>query len=206
MLRQEGVPTVIETDLLGDALRFNNAEALFVSPDHIRARVSISVGELTQDVLIIVVEDRQYLSSGVLTGDDWFRQDFAVGFRAEDIQSEENGIGTALLSMENVELIGNEEISGGISVYHLTATVAAERVRSVTVGLMASASDTTLNADIFVRRDDTRRLARIVLTEPIEIENPDDGSITIETKTWTIDLDSYNQPFEIAEPEAVTVE
>lgn len=189
-LRQEGSPTVIQTDVLADALTFNHAEAFFVSPDRSRAKVSIAIGDFTQEVLLIMVQDRQYLNNALLTGGNWQQQTLASGFTPADLQSDEKGIGAALLAIENPSLVGNEEIDG-IKVYHLSGTVPAEKVRSVTVGLMASAEG-MVDIDVYIRQDDTHRIARIVLEET---------SVASDASTsWFISFDSYNQDFKIDEP------
>jgi hypothetical protein len=189
-LRQEGTPTVLETVLLADMITFNSAQAFFVSPDRVRAKVSIAIGEVTQEVLLVAVEDRQYLSNGILTGGSWQQQSFASGFQPADLQSPEKGIGSALLAVENLELVGNEDLDG-VPVYHLRGVVAAEKVRSVTVGLMAN-DQGNVDIDIYMRRDESSRLAQIRLREPAG----EDAEPTV----WLISFDSYNQEFDIEEP------
>ncbi|NDJ85470.1 MAG: LppX_LprAFG lipoprotein [Chloroflexi bacterium] len=188
-IRHEGPSTEIDAGEF--VVIFNNATAFFVSPDRVWAKVSVAIGDLTQEVEVIAIEDRQYINNSFLTGGEWQAEVFAQGFQPSDLQSDEKGIGSALLSMDDAELLGREEIAGGVAVYHLRGTVDAQKVRSVTVGLMAS-DQGAIETEVYIRRDDTRRVARIVLKEPTE---------TDEVKIWTIDFDSYNRDFEIEEPD-----
>lgn len=191
-LRQEGVPTLIETTLLENiVITFTSAQAYFVQPDRVQAVVTVAFGDAAQEVELVVVQDRQYLKHGLLTQGEWSQQDIAPGFQPADLQSPEKGIGGALLAIQNLEYVDEEELDG-VPVYHLRGVVAAERVRSVTVGLMASQAG-NVDIDVYVRRDDTGRVAKIVLKEPAT--EPDTFT------TWSISFDSYNQEFEIEEPQ-----
>lgn len=195
LLRQEGAPTEIEVGLpdeLSLVIVFQNAEAFFVSPDRIQATVSVGISDATQEINIVVVEDRQYVNHGLLTGGEWQQLRFAQGFEASDLQSPDNGIGAALMSMTNLEYVGTAEVSGGIETYHLRGTVDANKIRSVTVGLMAT-EEGDIGMDVYVRRQGTRRVARLELDEPTA-----DG----EVKHWVIEFDRYDNVPEIQEPES----
>lgn len=192
IIRPQGAAVVIKTDLITQGIELNKAEARFASPNKVRASVSVRIEAATQEVQVVAISDRQYIQLPILTGDNWLVQDFAAGFMPEDLQSEENGIGAALRAMETLEYVGTNDI-GGIPVYHVRGMVPAAKVRSVTVGLI-TAQDGLIKADVYIRRDDTRRVAQIILTEPLD-ENGNNAT------TWTIEIDSYNQDITITEPE-----
>ena len=197
-LRQEGPPTHIRNEL-GLDVTLNNADAIFVQPNRLRARVSVAIGQVTQDVQVVAVDDRQYANNLFLTNDEWQVMIFAANFSPQDLQSIENGIGTALRSMQNVELVGREDLDG-VSVYHLHGTVDAGRVRSVTVGLIRTAEG-EIGLDVYIRTKDGFP-ARIVLEEP-----PDPNAETDEPRVWNIDFTGYNNydASQIEEPEAAAM-
>jgi hypothetical protein len=187
-IRQEGEPTVITDSPF--LITFQNAQAVYSSPNRVRAKVSVGIEDVTQEVLVTVIEDRQYVNHALLTGSQWQPMEFAPGFRANDLQSETNGIGNALLTIVEPEYVGTAEVSGGVKAYHIHGKVSAAKIKSVTVGLMAS-EEGDIDIDIYLRQSD-KRVAQIILHEP---------TTTGEFKTWTIDFAAYNQSFDIQEPE-----
>lgn len=192
IIRPQGAAVVINTGLIEEGIELNKAEARFASPDKVRASVSVRIDAVTQEVQVVAISDRQYIQLPILTGDNWLVQDFAAGFMPEDLQSDENGIGAALRAMQDMEYVGTDEVSG-IPVYHIRGMVPAAKIRSVTVGLIGT-QEGLVKTDVYIRRDDTNRVARIVVEEPAANE---ESEVTI----WTIELDSYNQDVTITEPE-----
>ncbi len=196
VLEQSGPPTVLIAEISPDLifqLELNRAEAHVVSPDKMGGTVSVSIEAVTQEIEISVISERQYVKNAILTGGGWLPLTFAPDFMPQDLQSVENGIGAALRSVENLELVGREDIAGGIPVYHLRGTVPATKIRSVTVGLIL-VNEGNVDIDLYIRRDSTNRLARIVIKEPIESSE--------DMRIWTIDFNLYNQQFDIVDPDA----
>jgi hypothetical protein len=195
LLDQEGQPTIIENEL-DIEVSFNNADAIFVQPDRVRAKVSVSIEALTQDLQIIAVSENQYVNNRFLTNDQWQAMTFAHDFSPADLQSADQGIGNALRSAQNVELVGEEELDG-VPVYHLKAIVEANLVRSLTVGLIGT-REGTVEIDIYIRTRD-KNLAQINLNEPPDAESQ-------ESTIWTISFAGYGNynADEITEPEVET--
>lgn len=194
-LRQSGAPTYFSFPSFDDVdITLNTASAVFDSPNSILAKISVSLGGLVQDVDVIAIEDRQYYNQSVITGGDWVQETLVEGFQPANLTSEELGIGNALNSMSNVTLVGNEEIES-VPVYHIRGTVDAELARSITFGLMATASG-DIQMNVYIRREGTRHIARIELVEP----SPADAETDL-SKTWEIDFEGYNQPVSIQEPD-----
>lgn len=195
LLDQEGQPTIIENEL-DIEVSFNNADAIFVQPDRVRAKVSVSIEALTQDLQIIAVGENQYVNNRFLTNDQWQAMTFAHDFSPADLQSADQGIGNALRSARNVELVGEEELEG-VPVYHLKAVVEANLVRSLTVGLIGT-REGTVEIDIYIRTRD-KNLAQVKLNEP-----PQPDAESQEQTIWTISFAGYGNynADEIAEPEA----
>jgi hypothetical protein len=146
---------------------------------------------LNEEASVIAVDEVQYINQIFITGGEWCQADFAIGFSPVDLQSSERGLGDALLSIEDLEMVGREEIDGGIGVYHLKGSVETERVRSVSVGMISSAEGNS-DIDIYIRQDETNRLARIIVKEIVSED---------ETRLWTIDFVGYNQPYSVDEPQ-----
>ncbi|MBI5927907.1 MAG: LppX_LprAFG lipoprotein [Chloroflexi bacterium] len=196
LLAQEGPATVIDNDL-ELAVTFNSADAIFVQPDRVFAKVSVSIEALTQEVQIIAVGENQYVNNRFLTNDQWLLMTFAHDFSPADLQSADQGIGNALRSAQNVQLVGEEDLDG-VPVYHLKAVVEANKVRSVTVGLIGSREGMT-EIDIYIRTRD-KNLAQIRLNEPalLDAESQD-------PTIWTISFAGYGN-YETEEIQEPTVE
>jgi hypothetical protein len=190
-LRQNGDPTLI-TEALGVAITFDRAQAVFVAPDRLSALVNVAIDALTQEVEVVVVGDAQYAKNRFLTTGQWQEFVFAKGFDGGDVQSNENGIGNALRDIQDLEMVGRDEIDS-IEVFHLTGNVDARKVRSVTVGLIGTRTG-TIPIEVFVRTRDSF-LARIILTEPSHDENS-------EATVWTVDFSGYNRDdLSVSEPD-----
>lgn len=193
-LRQSGAPTYFfiagfeEYEII-----FENAVATFVADNIIQANLNVDFNGSTVKAEIIAAGANQYLRLAEVTGNNYWQDEYVADFVPADLLSDEKGIGSALRSMQNVEFIGNEEILS-LPVYHLRGTVAAERIRSVTVGLMSTETGDIVT-DIYIRRDGTNRLAYIELQEPSPAGAEEDLS-----KTWEIEFRGYNQPYTIVEP------
>lgn len=199
VLDQEGPATVIENEL-GLTVTFNSADAIFVRPDRMFAKVSVSIEALTQEVQLIAIAEDQYIINRYLTNEEWVLMTFAYNFSPADLQSAENGIGNALRSAQDVELVGEEDLDG-VPVYHLKATVEADKVRSVTVGLIGT-NEGSIAIDVYIRTRD-QNLARITLNEPAQADaESQDPTI------WTISFAGYGNysAEEIQVPEVEVVD
>lgn len=183
-MRHEGTSTLI-TEFLDFKIFFERATALFVQPDRISGVVSVQIDSLIQDFDLVIIGDDHYGKNRVLTQNEWESMVLARGFNGSDLQDEEYGINVALENIENLEMVGRDEVDG-IPVYHLKGEVDAAYVRSVTVGLMGTAEG-LVPIDVYVRVRDSYP-ARLILTEP-RIEDGENLDPTI----WTIDFVGYNR-------------
>lgn len=199
LLAQEGQPTVIANDLDLE-ITFNSADAIFVQPDRVRAKVSVSIEALTQEVQLIAVAENQYINNRFLTNEQWTLMTFARDFSPADLQSADQGIGNALRSAQNVQMIGEEEVDG-VPVYHLKATVEANKVRSVTVGLIGT-KEGAIEIDVYVRTRD-KNLAQIKLTEP-----PQPDAESQDPTIWIISFAGYGnyKAEEVEEPQVEVID
>ena len=192
-IQQVGPPPIV-AEIADLTITFESAQAIFVSPDRTSATIQIGIDDVKEDVSVIAINDIQFINHWLLTTGEWCQARFANGFNPADLQSSERGIGDALLSIKDLELVGHEEIEGGIPVYHLKGNVETERVRAVTVGMISSEEGDSA-IDIYIRKDDTSRLARLVVNE---VDAEDDTS-----RIWTIDFAGYNQSYSVEEPQAL---
>lgn len=184
-LRQSGTPTVI-TESLGVPITFSRAQAVFVSPDRLSALVNVAIDALTQEVELVIVGADQFANNRFITAGKWQEFTFASGFNGADLQSEAKGIGTALRNIQNLEMVGRDEING-INVYHVRGQVEANQVRSITVGLIGNKPG-LIAIEVYIRSKDSYP-ARIVIREPILA----DGEGTPEDTIWTIDFSGFNR-------------
>lgn len=169
-------------------------EGVFVSPNKLGATVNIRAQDQTGIANVIAIEDVQYVNESLFLtqSDEWIEYTF-TDFQPKDLQSPEKGIGTALKSVENVELIGEEELEA-VSVYHLRGDIPAINVQSLTVGLIGT-TEGYLKVDIYLRKNDWK-LARVVIKEP-----PNEVG---QVGQWTIDFSRYDNDFTIEVPEIST--
>ena len=195
-LRQTGTPTQI-TEVLDNPIYFDRADAVFERPDRIGGLVNVLFGEIAAEVGLRVIGNEQFLKSPLLTADKWQTYTLAAGFNGGDLLSQEKGISTALVSIEDPEMVGREEIDG-VPVYHVRGQVDAKKVASITVGLINTDAG-LIDIDVFVRTRDNFP-ARIVLTEPAMVG--EDGT-PLEPTVWMINFHSYNQDLEVSQPEDV---
>lgn len=196
-LRQSGTPTQI-TEVLDNPIYFDRADAVFESPDKIGGLVNVLFGEIATEVDLRIIGNEQFLKSRFLTADKWQTFTLAADFNGGDLLSAEKGISTALVSIQNAEMVGRVEIDG-IPVYHVRGQVDAKKVASITVGLI-NTQDGLIDIEVFTRTRDSFP-ARIVLTEPPIV---DEAGMEMEPTVWTISFFGYNRDDQqVSQPEDV---
>ncbi len=201
-MRHDGTSTLI-TEFLDFKIFFERATALFVQPDRISGVVSVQIDSLIQDFDLVIIGDEHFGKNRILTQGEWESMVLARGFNGGDLQDDAYGINVALENIENLEMVGRDDVDG-IPVYHLKGQVDAAYVRSVTVGLMGTAEG-LVPIDVYVRVRDSYP-ARLILTEP-RVE--EDGA-NLDPTIWTIDFVGYNRDgvaveapeVDLTEPEA----
>jgi hypothetical protein len=196
-LRQSGTRTRI-TEVLDNPIYFDRADAVFESPDKLGGQVNVLFGEIAAEVGLRIIGTEQFLKSPILTADKWQTFTLAAGFNGGDLLSAEKGISTALVSIQNPEMVGRDEIDS-IPVYHVRGQVDAKKVASITVGLI-NTQDGMIDIDVFVRTRDSFP-AQIVLTEPPVV---DDEGTPMDATVWTVNFFGYNRDdLGVSQPEDV---
>jgi len=175
-------------------LVFEYARGTYVAPDQLQATIDIRVGDAVARTELIALGTDQYLRSDLLTQGNWIREQVIDGFSPADLMAPETGIPSALTKVRNVEMVERTDLDG-VPVYHLTGTIDASDVHSVTFGLMGTRSG-EMRVDLYVLTDG-HWLEQLVIHEPL----PDDAEEGVEPTRWTINVLDYNQDISIATPE-----
>lgn len=173
-------------------LVFQYAEGGFVAPDQLEASVQVTLGDLGTTVQMIALGRDQYMQSDLLTQDRWIKQEIIPGFTPASLMAADGGITDALSSINNLAMVGREDLDG-LDVYHISGTVEASEVYSITFGLIGTTAG-ELQVDVYIL-DDDHYVDRLVLHEPLPADVEDQDP----TK-WTIMLHSYNEPVTISVP------
>ncbi|MBN1965451.1 MAG: LppX_LprAFG lipoprotein, partial [Anaerolineae bacterium] len=154
-----GAPVMIDT---AGIIGFIRATGSYVAPDRVQARVRATVAGIAGDVDVIAIGDEQYFRHSILTGGGWLNAEFSPGFNAEDLVRSESGLGRALGAVNDLELIGAEDVDG-IQMWHLTGTAVGSEVAAITFGLIPAEADVLV--DVYIRVDDGHA-ERLVLVQP----------------------------------------
>jgi hypothetical protein len=191
-LKVEGAPVSLNAESIGVAmdLNFKSAVADFVSPDRLGGNVEVQLEDSVVDFVVRVIGEEQYVQLPSLLGGGWQNVRFLSDFNPSQLVGDA-GIAAALRSVQNVELVGEEELDG-LPVYHLRGTIEAGLVRAVTVGLIGT-EEGSLPIDLYIRRRDNR-LETFRIVEPAAEEGGD-------TTTWTISLYDYNEDMSVEVPD-----
>lgn len=180
-LQLTGAPAFVDTT---NTISFIAADGSYVAPDKVAATVKAQVLGLPGQIEIVAIGDQQYMKHIVLTANKWLNQQFSPGFNADTLIRSEQGIKYALNSLQELKLVGQEDLFGQ-QVYHLSGISSVADISAVTVGLIRGTG--TATADIYLTVD-TGRVERIVLVQPdtVTAQNP-------EPTTWTMELFDYGK-------------
>jgi hypothetical protein len=186
-----GAIYIFQTDL--GPVTFERAEGQYVSPDTIGAKVKVQLGELPIEADIYAVGERQW-ARGIWTNMEWTYSVVAAGFDPSKIISGDGGgLKTALDSLVDPKLVGEEALEDGTAVYHLSATANGEDVSALVVNLIQMTG--TVNVDVYIAKDTGLPLRFIVVQPDTVTEDSPDPT------TWTIDLYDFDAPVELEVPD-----
>jgi hypothetical protein len=166
------------------------AEAQFVPPDEVFAKVKLTIGIITTDVEIYAKGADQWLR--VLPA-PWLNIAFAAGFNPGDLVAEGSGFEKALSALQELNYVGEESLVDGTPTYHITGKAGGEIVKDLLVGLVETASDVAVDA--YIHRE-TGFPALVVVTIP------DSGSeAQPEDTAWRVELYDYNAAVDFQAPQ-----
>ncbi len=192
----DGYPVTIDVGDLGTfsnlSLGVSYANGVFQAPDRLRADVDITVQTLTAQVQLIAIDYDHYLRSDIITLGRWINAELIPGFSPASLQAPEGGIAQALNSVTELSMVDQTDLDG-LGVYHLSGQVEAEKINSLTFGLIRTQSG-LLGIDVYILTD-SKLIERVVLHEPAP-EGADPGETT-----WTITFKDYNADITITAPE-----
>ncbi len=173
-------------------LHFKYARGIFQAPDRMNASIQFSLGNFSTTADLIALDRDHYFRGDLLTANRWINDELIQGFSPAALLSQEMGIPFALASITGLQMLGRTRMQG-IDMFHLSGTIQANAVHSLTFGLMRS-KDGELKIEVYISANDYR-VAQIMLTEPPPTTDAQD-----ETTTWEISILNYNQAVNITAP------
>lgn len=176
------------------ALVFEYARGTFVAPDRLQAEIDVRVADAVTRTEVIALGDDQFMRSDLLTQGNWVKENVIVGFSPSDLLAPDRGIPSALSKIRNLELVERTDLDG-VPVYHLTGSIEAQDVYSLTFGLMGT-REGQMSLDIYLLTDGNW-VEQIVMREPL----PASAEEGAEPTRWTINVLDYNQDITINAPE-----
>jgi hypothetical protein len=190
IIERTGADYLFQTDL--GEVAFKRAEGQYISPDTIGAKVKISLGELPVEADVYAKGENQSVR-GLWTSMQWQAGVFAPGFDPSKILTQENsGLDTAMKALVDPQLVGEETLDDGSTVYHITATAQGEQVAGMVVNLIQMTG--TVNVDVYI--DKAAQLpVRFIIVQP------DTATAEASDPTrWTIDLYDFDAANEVELP------
>jgi hypothetical protein len=182
----------LETVPVDVPLYFKYAKGVFQAPDRLEATIQFSLDAFNTSADLIALDRDHYFRSELLTANRWIHAELIRGFSPASLMASPGGIAYALLSITNLEMVGQEDMDG-LDVFHLRGTVQANALYSLTFGLIRT-KEGELKIEVFIGIDD-RRVALIKLLEPPPAEVVDS-----EDTTWMISILDYNRDVSITPP------
>ncbi|MBI5958855.1 MAG: LppX_LprAFG lipoprotein [Chloroflexi bacterium] len=190
-----GYPVNIKTDKLepsdDEPLLFKYARGVFQAPDRIDANIEFGVGEFSTTAQLVAL-DREHYFRGQLLGNRWIRGELIEGFSPASLIAQPGGIPYALLSISNLTMQGRTDLDG-LPVFHLSGTIQANNVHSLTFGLIRTQQG-TINIEVYIQVKD-RRVVQIRLIDPPPVQAEDE-----EPTSWQITFAGYNRDVTITPP------
>lgn len=188
-INRTGAPVYVDTQ---GVIAFQRANGYYVAPDRVQARVRVLVSGLAGDIDVIAIGDDQYYRHSILTGGRWLNALFSPGFNAENLVRSESGLSRAMNAIQNVVLLGLEDLNG-IAMWHLTGTAVGSEVAALTFELIPAEADVLI--DLYIRADNGHA-ERLVLVQPDTVSETEP-----EPSTWTVEVFDYNGDYTIQAPE-----
>src|SRR5579859_2708514 len=110
-LQVTGAPTYVNTIGAG-LVQFLSADGEYLAPESVSATVKAKLLGIAGQVDIIAIGDTQWYRNAILTGGNFVNSTFAPGFNAQQLVSSDQGIQSALKSVTDLTLIGQENQFG----------------------------------------------------------------------------------------------
>jgi hypothetical protein len=149
------------------------------------------VGAVSTTAELIAV-DRDHYFRGDLTANQWINAELIEGFSPAALMSADTGIPGALNAIDDLALVGRTDVDG-VGMFHLTGTIQASAVHSLTFGLIRSQGG-QLGIEVFITANDNH-IAQIILVEP-----PPDEVEEAEPTVWVINFTDYDEDVSISAP------
>lgn len=167
------------------------AEAQFVAPNVIYAKVKLTIGLPVIDIEVFARGSNQWLR---LLGTGWLNRAFAEGFNPEVLVAQDSGFQKALSALTDLEFIGMESLLDGTRVYHVRGGAGGTIVKDLLVGLVETEKDVIV--DVYINWE-TKFPELVVVTQPNTAteRQPQDTA-------WRVEVYDVNTSFTLDDPEA----
>ncbi len=173
---------------LYQGITFKKAEGDFSKPDKFKAKLRVSVAIAQVDAETVGLEGQQYLLLTNLSK-SWVTLPPNIGFKPDVLFDSQKGIGAVVTKIQNIELVGTEQIDG-IDVYHLKGVVKGADISPLTAGTLGK---NDVNFDVWTGKNDLL-VRRVTFKEISTAANASD---------WQLDFSKFNEPVTINRPAGV---
>jgi LppX_LprAFG lipoprotein len=191
-IERSGAAYIFQAEM--GTVTFNRLEGQYVAPDTIQAKARVMLGKLPLDVDVFAKGTDQWIR-GIFSNMEWQKTDFATGFNPQTLISQENsGLQTAMASLKDLKLAGEESLEDGTAVYHLTASAAGENVSALVAGLLQMTGQ--VQVDLYIDKAKLLPLKFVVVQPDTVTETEKDPT------TWTIEIYDFNVAATLDAPEA----
>lgn len=172
-------------------LYFRYARGIYQAPDRINANIQFSLGNFSTTADLIALNQDHYFRGDLLTANRWINAELIPGFSPAALLSPEIGIPFALASITGLQIIERTRLRG-IDVFHLTGSIQASAVHTLTFGMIRSKNG-ELSIEVYISANDSR-VAQIKLIDPAPVDESE------EPTTWYVNILDYNQDVSIDAP------
>ena len=169
----------------GGAIRLLEAEGDLQRPDRVATAFKAEVLTRVITLNLVTIGDQTW-TTNILTG-DWETAPPEFAYRPTILFDSQAGIGPVMGRVQDVELLGEEEIDGRESL-HVAARVEESVIGPLTYETMTGSP---ITVDLWIDRE-SDDLLRARLAEP-----PDAGN---DPATWTLDLSEHGEQVAIEAP------
>ena len=155
--------------------------AQFVNPNELFINVTLRIGVVVT-VDIFSLDDRQWASFP--SGAPWYLLPAFPDFDISKLMAEGKGMERAMTNLENIEVLGEEELIDGTNAIHIQANASGEIVQGLLFGLIEPEDD--VRVDAYINTADGR--FSVVEVTMLETATDESGDPSV----WRIEFYDYN--------------
>lgn len=155
--------------------------AQFVAPDELFINVTLRIG-VAVSVDIYSLENEQWASFP--SGAPYYKLPPYEGFDIKRLMADGDGLEYAMTNLQNIEIVGVENLIDGTEAIHIKSTADGEVVQGLLFDLIDPQDD--VQVDAYIGTADNRfALVEVTMLETVTEDNP-------EPSVWRIEFYDYN--------------